>query len=305
MGFLFGARMINFEALEPANICRSGATLCGNLKRRYLFKGLFVKQFSFTLLLLLALPFLVLAQPVDEIKPEKPAKSSRIKGERPTQLDIWKLDVLQCGINEVRLWYEVQQGKHASLEFGLGGIFRNGFWYDRGDRPMVANGFGLYFGYRKYMDKKRYFSEPKLRSYFSPLVFYRFSTYQNEWFAFTTSDPGVNDCLLQSEKIHQAAVVIRFGWQTTAGRIAVDFYSGMGFKFIPSVRETHVMTPLTAVCAVNSTSVALSQTSKFYGTNVIFNAGVKLGIRRNNKERHYADDAPSTPGPNPESPPQF
>lgn len=264
-----------------------------------------LKHFVLTLLLCAALPLVAWTQVQDSAVTAKPAKERRIKGEQPNQLDIFKLDVLQCGINEVRLWYEMQQGKHASLEFGVGGIFKNGFWFDRGDRPMVANGFGLYFGYRKYMDKKRYFSEPKLRSYINPMVFYRYSTYKNEWFGITSSNPGINDCLLQSEKIHQAAVVLRFGWQTSRGRVAIDFYSGLGFKFIPSVRTTHVITPLTAVCAVNSTSYASGEVTKFNGTNVIFNGGVKLGIRRNNKERHYDDDVPEPSGVDPESPPQF
>ena len=275
------------------------------VKRKKMPKRLDLKQFVFTLLLCLALPLLSWGQEQDTSHTAKSAKERRIKGEKPNQLDIFKLDLLQCGVNEVRFWYEKQQGKHASLEFGVGGIFKNGFWYDRGDRPMVANGFGLYFGFRRYMDKKRYFSEPKLRSYVNPMVFYRYSSYENEWFGITSGTPGINDCLLQSEKIHQTALVIRFGWQTSRGRIAMDFYSGLGFKFIPSVRTTHVITPLTAVCAVNSTSYASGEVVRFNGTNVILNAGIKLGIRRNNKERHYDDAAPDTPDVDPDSPPQF
>ncbi len=268
-------------------------------------KSLVVKRYLFALLLCLSLPLGLFSQAVDELKVAKAPKEPRIKGQKPDQLDVWKIDVLQCGINEVRLWYEIQTGKHTSLELGLGGIYKNGFWYARGDRPMVANGFGVYVAYRKYMDKKKYFSEPKLRSYVSPMLFYRFSSYQNEWFAVTTSDPLVNDCFLQSENIHQAAAVIRFGWQTSRGRIALDFYSGMGFKYIPSVRTTHVITPLTAVCGLNSTSYASGEVTRFNGTNVIFNAGLKLGIRRNNKERHYEDDAPINLDADPETPPQF
>jgi hypothetical protein len=261
-----------------------------------------------TMVLVSLLPAVAVGQTGDTevtLKPAKEMREKRIKGEKPNQLDVFKLDLLQLGVNEARFWYETQIGKHSSLEFGVGAIYRNQFWYDRGERPMLANGFGLYFAYRQYMDKKRYFTEPKLRSYFSPLLFYRFSTYENEWFAFTTADPLINDCVLQSEKIHQAAAVIRFGWQTAYGRLALDFYSGMGFKFIPSIRTTHVFTPLTAVCAVNSTTVAVGESEKFYGTNVIFNAGIKLGIRRNNIERHYEGDAPSNNEVDPESPPQF
>jgi hypothetical protein len=249
-----------------------------------------------------------IAQPTVELKPEKPPKERRIKGEKPNQLDLIKVDLLQIGVNELRLWYEMEFRKNMSLEFGLGAIYKNGFWYDRGDRPMLANGVGAYFAYRVYMDKRKYFSEPKLRSYFSPLVFYRYSRYDNEWIAYTTSDPNVNDCILYNEQFHQFAAVVRFGWQTARGRIALDFYSGMGFKFIPSVREAVLMTPNTAVCEVNTNTVALGITDKFDGTNVIFNAGLKLGLRRNNKERHYDDvvpEEPGEPGPNPEEPPKF
>lgn len=265
-----------------------------------------LKYLLFTLLLCAASPFVAIGQLEDLPVPTAPTKEGRVKGEKPNQLDVLKIDVLQCGINEVKLSYEAQVGPHSSLEVGVGRIFKNGFWYERGDRPMVASGFGLYFGFRWYMDKKRYFSEPKLRSYVSPMLFYRYSSYKNEWFAITSADPGINDCLLQSEKINQAAFVLRFGWQTSRGRIAVDFYSGMGFKYIPSVRTTHIITPLTAVCAINSTSYASGEVVKFNGTNVIFNAGVKLGLRRNNKVRHYDDDeVPVTPDADPNSPPQF
>jgi hypothetical protein len=275
------------------------------VKRIVMPKISVLRPLIFALLLLSASPMLVFGQVSDSIyHPQAPSKG-RIKGQKPDQLDLFKVDLLQCGINEVRVFYEFQRSKHTSFEVGLGGIFKNEYWYSRGDRPMKANGFGIYLSYRKYMDKKRYFSEPKLRSYFSPMVFYRFSSYQNEWFAYTTSDPGVNDCLLQSEKIQQMAAVIRFGWQTARGRLAIDFYSGMGFKYIPSTRTTHVFTPLTAVCAVNSTSMALSEVSKFNGTNVIFNAGIKLGIRRNNKERSSDDAAPNNQEADPDSPPQF
>jgi hypothetical protein len=170
---------------------------------------------------------------------------------------------------------------------------------------MLANGVGAYFAYRIYMDKKKYFSEPKLRSYFSPLFFYRYSRYFNEWLAYTTSDPTVNDCVLYNEQFHQVAAVVRFGWQTARGRFALDFYTGLGYKFMPTITETVVITPSTAVCEVNDHTVAIGETEKFFPTNVIFNVGLKLGLRRNNKERHYDDITPAEPGPDPEAPPQF
>ncbi|MFM2375864.1 MAG: hypothetical protein RLZZ165_961, partial [Bacteroidota bacterium] len=170
---------------------------------------------------------------------ETPPKSVRIKGEKPNQLDIVKVDVLQLGINEARFWYEMQRGTHSSLEFGLGAIYKNGFWYDRGDRPMLAYGGGVYFGYRIYMDEKKIFSEPKFRSYFSPLLFYRYSAFKNEWISYTSSNSLLKDCNLYSERIHQAGAVVRFGWLTAMGRVAMDIYTGLGFKFIPSVL-THI-----------------------------------------------------------------
>lgn len=271
---------------------------------------MFLKSWrSAWLLMAVALvPLCGMAQEAVELKPEKAPKQGRIKGEKPNQLDIIKLDLFQIGVNEVRVWYEHQIGKQNSLEFGLGAIYKNGFWYDRGDRPMLANGAGVYFAFRHYMEKKRYFSEPKVRSYISPLVFYRYSSYEDEWLAVTTGDPVLNDWYLYSEKIHQAAVVVRFGWQTARGRMALDIYSGLGFKFQPSVRYTSVMTPSAATFGVNDNTVTVGRTDKFYPTNVIINAGVKLGIRRNNKERNYNDPVEETPTPgepSPEEPPKF
>lgn len=265
------------------------------------------KVWSYWLLFALCFwtPILAFSQVKVELKPAKAPRAHRIKGEQPNQLDLFKVDLFQFGINEARVWYERQQGSHTSLEFGLGMIYKNGFWYDRGDRPMLASGGGVYFAYRLYMDKKRYFSEPKLRSYFSPMLFYRYSQYKNQWLAYTTSDPTVNDCELCNEKFHQVGAVVRFGWQTARGRFALDFYSGLGFKFIPSIRTTIVATPATAVCEVNDNTVTVGLTEKFYPTNVIINAGMKLGLRRNNKERHYDEAQPDETGPDIETPPQF
>jgi hypothetical protein len=256
-------------------------------------------------LLLVLAPLVLFSQERVELKPGKALRVGRIKGEKPNQLDVIKLDLLQLGINEARLFYEMEIGKRSSLEFGLGAIYKNGFWYERGDRPMLAYGGGVYLAYRIYMDKKRYFSEPKVRSYFSPMLFYRYSQYKNEWIAYTTSNPDSNDCELYSEKFHQVGAIVRFGWQTSRGRLVLDFYSGLGFKFIPSIRKTHVVTPSTPVCVVTDRTEAVGLTEKFYPTNVILNAGIKIGIRRNNKERHYEDAVPDQKEADPETPPQF
>lgn len=226
--------------------------------------------------------------------------------EKPNQLDILKVDLLQLGVNEVRFSYEIELSKQSSIEVGAGYIFRNAFWYDRGDRPMLANGAGIYFAMRKYMDKKKYFSEPKLRSYVSPHIFYRYTTLEDEWLGYTTTDPGLFDCTLISEKIHQLGAVLRFGWQTSRGRLVFDFYSGLGFKFIPSTLRTHVITPLTGSCQINSTSYAVSEEEKFNGANVIINGGVKIGLRRNNRERNYgAAPAVDPSEPDGSAPPKF
>jgi hypothetical protein len=233
----------------------------------------------------------------------KPAKAKRPK---PDQLDVLKLDVFQLGINEARLWYEMQTSRSTSLEFGLGYIYPNAFWFPRADRTMLGTGGGVYFAFRKYFDKKKYFSQPKLRSYFSPVLFYRYSAYNNAWLQYTTSDPNIFDCKLVSEKINQIGLVVRFGWQTYRGRFVIDFYSGMGFKYAPSLLTSHVMTPLTGLCTVNSTSQVLNTTEKFNGTNVILNVGLKLGLRRNNRDRHYKNEIQHpVEEANPEEPPKF
>ena len=228
------------------------------------------------------------------------------KKEKPNQLDVLKVDVLQLGINELRLSYEFELSKTSSMELGLGAIYRNAFWYDRGDFPMLANGAGVYFALRKYMDKKKYFSEPKLRSYVSPHFFYRYSQVDNEWLGYTTTTPGLFDCVLLSQKIHQIAAVLRFGWQTSRGRVVLDFYSGLGFKLIPTIQTNHVETPLTGSCQVKSTTYALCSSEKTFGANVIFNAGLKIGLRRNNRERNYEEAPQIEPGEvDPSAPPKF
>lgn len=226
------------------------------------------------------------------------------KKEKPNQLDIIKVDLLQIGVNELRFWYESELTKTSSIELGAGYIFRNAFWYERGERPMLANGMGVYLGLRKYMDKKKYFSEPFLRSYVSPLLFYRYSQVKDEWLAYDSGTPGVYDCALISEKIQQLGIVLRFGWQTTQGRLALDFYTGLGFKYIPSTLTTHVITPLTGSCVVNNTTYASGASEKFNGTNVIFNGGIKLGLRRNNRERNY-DEVQLDQDADPAAPPAF
>lgn len=270
-----------------------------------------LKRISYWLAIIgcMLIPVLTFAQQDVELKPGKAENKGRIKGEKPNQLDILKVDVLQLGINELRVSYEMQTGKHSSVEFGLGAIYKNAFWYDRGDYPLLANGGGLYLAYRFYMDKKKYFSEPKLRSYFSPMIFYRYSSFKNEWIAIK-NEHALFDCYLQSQKIHQVAAIVRFGWQTNAGRLALDFYTGLGFKFMPTDRHVSVVSPLRPpllpTCTVINTTTTVNLDTRTFGTNVIFNAGVKLGLRRNNKERHYqSDDLPQEPGPDPESPPQF
>jgi hypothetical protein len=65
-----------------------------------------------------------------------------------------------------------------------------------------------------------------------------------------------------------------------------------------------VVTPLTGSCVINNTTYAVGESERFNGTNVIFNGGLKLGIRRNNRERNY--DAPQLdPDADPSAPPAF
>lgn len=226
--------------------------------------------------------------------------------EKPNQLDVIKLDLFQIGVNEARLSYEMELSKTSSMELGLGYIYRNGLMYEYGGRPMLANGGGIYFALRKYMDKKKYFSEPKVRSYVSPHFFYRYSSFQNEWLAYTQTTPGLFDCELESGKFHQIGAVLRFGWQTSRGRMVFDFYSGLGVKLIPRNINVHVITPATASCQINTTSYAVSETTKDFGANVIINGGVKIGLRRNNRDRHYEEEPAADPTEvDPSSPPQF
>ncbi|MEM7039448.1 MAG: hypothetical protein AAF570_20915 [Bacteroidota bacterium] len=230
--------------------------------------------------------------------------------EKPNQLDILKVNVTQFVVNEARILYEMQLRPAASLEFGVGYIYPNPFWLDRSSTQVLGTGFAVHLALRKYFDKKRYFYQPKLRSYLSLATFVKRAAFENEWLFFSGGNPNTNtddQCELFSEKLTQIGLGVRFGWQTTQGRVVVDFYSGIGIKFVLSDLTSHVLNDSTDVCEVLPNSIVGDVNAKSNDAEFILQAGVKIGLRRNNRKRNYADSDDDSPARDEEfeTPPEF
>lgn len=225
--------------------------------------------------------------------------------EKPNQLNIIKLNVTQLLVNEARLLYELEMGKTTSLEFGAGYIYRNGFWYDRGGSTMLGSGFGVYAGARKYFDKKRYIYQPFLRSYSSVMLFARRSSFENEWLLFGDAQYGYQTELF-SQVNYQYGGVVRFGWQTRAGRVVLDFYTGLGMKVAPSLTTSHALNDSSQVLGPIPTTEYREISSRNSEVEVVLNAGIQLGIRQNNKVRDYKERPKrEEEAPFQETPPKF
>jgi hypothetical protein len=227
--------------------------------------------------------------------------------DRPHQLDILKINVFQFFVNEARVMYEMQIRPKTSLEFGLGYIYKNGFWYKQGGRPMLATGGAVYVGLRNYFVRKTIFYQPKILSYIEPMLFYRYSTYKDEWLLFPGGLPQFSECERFSGKIHQLGLVFRVGWQTRVGRAALDMYGGLGFKWQPTVRTSTAFNDSTDVCEVLPTTDFSTYEIRLSPVNVVLNAGVKVGLRRKNRERNYQIKEEKDPVKEgtPDSPPRF
>ena len=207
--------------------------------------------------------------------------------ERPDQFDVFKVNLGQFAVNEARFLYEMQIGPSSSLEFGVGYIYPNPFWFERSTEAILASGFGIYAAFRKYRILNRYFSTPPFRSYFSPTVFYRNSSYEGEWLLFEGPSPELSECGRYNQSFHQMGTSIRFGWQTTQGRLVADFYAGLGIKFISSKLTQTAINRETNVCEELPTTDHTIVTEDLFDTNIIIQGGVKIGIRRNNRDRNF------------------
>lgn len=225
--------------------------------------------------------------------------------EKPNQLDILKINVGQIAVNEVRLLYELELRKRLSLEFGTGYIYPHRRWFDQGGSPMLASGFGAYLGIRRYTDKRRVIYQPVFRSYIQLMAFFRRSSFENEWFFFPGSMPSDSECANQDEDINQLGGVVRFGWQTSRGRVAVDFYGGLGFKYMTQRIHTNIQNSGTDVCEIIPASTFPDRVANFEDVLVVFNAGVKIGIRRNNRERNYPSQFVNPDDVSGDKPPKF
>ncbi len=231
--------------------------------------------------------------------------SSDQEKERPNQFDVFKINVGQFAINEARLHYEMQIGPATSIEFGVGYIYPNSFWFERSSEAVLASGFGLYASFRKYRILNRYFSTPAFRPYFSPTVFYRNSSYQDEWFLFAGSTPELSECGRYSQTFHQIGTAVRFGWQTTQGRLVADLYAGLGVKFISSRLTQTAINRESDVCDVIDITDFTVINEDIFDTNIIVQAGVKFGIRRNNRDRTYKNRENQTAPEEDTSPPIY
>lgn len=230
-------------------------------------------------------------------------ESTESEKERPNQFNIFKVNIGQFAINEARLLYEIQIGPASSIEVGAGYIYPNPFWFERSTEAVLATGFGVYGAYRKYRILNRYFSTPAFRPYFSPTAFYRYSSYENEWLLFEGPSVELSECARFSQTFHQIGTSIRFGGQTTQGRLVVDMYTGLGLKFIVSDLTQNAINRESDVCVVNSETELTVYQEHIFDTNILIQAGVKLGIRHGNRDqkfknkRNKPDPTESTPPP--------
>ncbi len=213
-------------------------------------------------------------------------ESDNKEKERPDQFDVFKINAGQFAINEARISYEIQVGPASSLEFGAGYIYPNSFWFERSTETVLARGFGLYASFRKYHILNRFLSTPVFRPYLSPTVFYRSSSYQNEWFLIPGASSDLSECSRYDQSFHQIGTSIRFGWQTTQGRLVIDLYTGLGLKFVSSRLIQTAVNRESYVCEeIDITDYTIIH-EDIFDTQVIIQGGMKVGVRLNNRDRN-------------------
>lgn len=220
------------------------------------------------------------------------AEATPEEKDRPKQYNVFKVNLGQFGINEARFLYEMQVGPASSVEFGLGYIYASEFWFERGGEPLLASGFGAYASFRKYRIQERYFSAPFFTPYFSPIFFYRNTSYKDEWLLFSGGSSVDSECARYNRTFHQIGLAIRFGWQTTQGRLVMDLYGGLGAKYVPSKSTQTAHNMGTDICSpLPSTDYSLFE-EDLSETNIIIQAGIKLGLRRKNRDRNFGPPKP-------------
>jgi|GEM_PF-6582070 len=219
--------------------------------------------------------------------PTPEATNVATEKERPNQYNAFKLNLGQLAINEARFLYEMQVGAASSLEFGLGYIYAQEFWFERGGEPLLASGFGLYASFRKYKIQQRYFSESFFTPYFSPIFFYRNTSYKDEWILFSGGTAADSECARYNRTFHQIGTAIRFGWQTTQGRVVLDLYGGLGVKFVPSLSTRTAYNTGTDICTELPSTDYTPFEEDLSETNIILQAGIKLGLRRGNRDKDF------------------
>lgn len=225
---------------------------------------------------------------------------------KPDQLNIIKVNITQLAINEARLLYELQVRKTSSFEFGAGYIYPNRLLYNRGGSTMLTSGFSLYAGFRKYFDKKRYIYQPAFRSYTSFVLFSKFNHFEDEWLLFGSGDLDIGyQCERFSRRLQQYGAVMRFGFQTRAGRLVMDMYSGIGLKVVPSLSTSTALNDCTRVCSPIASTQYRTISSRDTEVEVVINAGIQLGLRGKNRDKIYKEATKEEDPDIQDSPPKF
>lgn len=197
----------------------------------------------------------------------------------PNRLNILKLTVTTLIGNEVRLSFEKELTYRSSLEFDAGYIFANPFWSDRFGKELIASGFGVGVSYRQYFDKKYYSIPPTMRSYLSPALVFRQTSYENEWFVLPHPNPDFSECQLESQTFTQVGFKALFGFQSRRGRVVFDIYSGLGIKYIKADYRLHAVNEGTEVCEIIPETIFYDESLTQNDLAVTLHAGAKIGFR--------------------------
>lgn len=234
--------------------------------------------------------------------------ATAIEDAQPDQLDVFKINLSQLAVNEARFLYEHQIGYTTSIEAGAGYIYPNRFWYERGGATLLTGGYGVYLGFRKYFDKKRYIYQPFFRPYASLSMFGRFTSFENEWLTFGSGPTDdTYQCELFSLNMQQYGFALRFGWQSRAGRLVLDLYTGIGMKVVPTLTTSHAINDSSRVCEyIPGVTEVRDIQSRNTDVEVLLNAGLQVGLRPNNRVRKFMEkEQKLEESEYEETPPQF
>lgn len=201
------------------------------------------------------------------------------KPNKPNQNNILKLNVTALAQNKAMVFYEMELAHRSSLEFGAGYIYPNKIWANQFGATFLGTGFTLSGSFRQYFDKRYYSIPPKFRSYISPSLYYRHSSYDDEWFLIPHPNPALSECQLESRVFNQYGLSFLFGFQSRQGRVVFDFYSGLGVKLINTNFTLNAVTPGESCMITDSTVFYTNESANITDVAVTVHAGIKIGFR--------------------------